>query len=216
MNDTILTHHGIDGQKWGQRNGPPYPLDYQSHSFAEKRKNPKGQIDNYKYGDESKSSSNKKTGGVRSFVSKHKKGLIAGGITVAAVGTALFVGSRYVNSISDKKVRELSIPKPKSVSKPSKTSSLKELTKAASDISQVAKIAKAKSKDRKVNPRVENALNKLQTDISNQLGIDKKETAANNSSNMNSLMGQLDSLPYELLAKNNAKMQEWSSMLKRN
>ena len=23
----ILCHHGIEGQRWGQRNGPPYPLD---------------------------------------------------------------------------------------------------------------------------------------------------------------------------------------------
>ena len=22
-----LYHHGIDGQKWGVRNGPPYPLE---------------------------------------------------------------------------------------------------------------------------------------------------------------------------------------------
>jgi len=26
MNEIYLVHHGIDGQKWGQRNGPPYPL----------------------------------------------------------------------------------------------------------------------------------------------------------------------------------------------
>lgn len=24
---TYISHHGIDGQKWGVRNGPPYPLD---------------------------------------------------------------------------------------------------------------------------------------------------------------------------------------------
>lgn len=24
--DNYLVHHGIDGQKWGRRNGPPYPL----------------------------------------------------------------------------------------------------------------------------------------------------------------------------------------------
>lgn len=23
-----LYHHGIKGQKWGKRNGPPYPLGY--------------------------------------------------------------------------------------------------------------------------------------------------------------------------------------------
>lgn len=27
--EEILEHHGIDGQKWGVRNGPPYPLDRQ-------------------------------------------------------------------------------------------------------------------------------------------------------------------------------------------
>lgn len=28
----ILEHHGIDGQKWGVRNGPPYPLERQKGS----------------------------------------------------------------------------------------------------------------------------------------------------------------------------------------
>lgn len=32
-----LAHHGILGQKWGKRNGPPYPLDDSDHSAAEKR-----------------------------------------------------------------------------------------------------------------------------------------------------------------------------------
>ena len=32
-----LAHHGIAGQKWGHRNGPPYPLDEKDHSAAEKK-----------------------------------------------------------------------------------------------------------------------------------------------------------------------------------
>ena len=32
-----LYHHGIFGQKWGKRNGPPYPLKPAKHSFREKR-----------------------------------------------------------------------------------------------------------------------------------------------------------------------------------
>lgn len=35
--ENALSHHGIDGQKWGKRNGPPYPLDFEAHSAAEKR-----------------------------------------------------------------------------------------------------------------------------------------------------------------------------------
>lgn len=33
----IVRHHGILGQKWGQRNGPPYPLSGGAMSAAEKR-----------------------------------------------------------------------------------------------------------------------------------------------------------------------------------
>ena len=35
--DDSLEHHGIEGQKWGVRNGPPYPLDSSDHSAAEKK-----------------------------------------------------------------------------------------------------------------------------------------------------------------------------------
>ena len=33
-----LYHHGIKGQKWGDRNGPPYPLDVNDHSALERKK----------------------------------------------------------------------------------------------------------------------------------------------------------------------------------
>lgn len=32
-----LSHHGILGQKWGQKNGPPYPLDKSDYSSAERK-----------------------------------------------------------------------------------------------------------------------------------------------------------------------------------
>ena len=32
-----LMHHGILGQKYGVRNGPPYPLDAKDHSASEKK-----------------------------------------------------------------------------------------------------------------------------------------------------------------------------------
>lgn len=34
---SYLAHHGIMGQKWGIRNGPPYPLGFSDHSSAEKK-----------------------------------------------------------------------------------------------------------------------------------------------------------------------------------
>ena len=36
VND-FLAHHGIKGQKWGDRNGPPYPLGPEDHSANEKK-----------------------------------------------------------------------------------------------------------------------------------------------------------------------------------
>ena len=33
-----LAHHGIQGQKWGKQNGPPYPLAPGAHSATEKRR----------------------------------------------------------------------------------------------------------------------------------------------------------------------------------
>ena len=39
--DDILIHHGIPGQKWGQKNGPPYPLGSQQLSDLEKRRSAK-------------------------------------------------------------------------------------------------------------------------------------------------------------------------------
>lgn len=42
---SYLAHHGIKGMHWGARNGPPYPLDYSSHTSEQKRKNSKSAID---------------------------------------------------------------------------------------------------------------------------------------------------------------------------
>lgn len=33
----FLMHHGIKGQKWGEQNGPPYPLNKKEYSALEKR-----------------------------------------------------------------------------------------------------------------------------------------------------------------------------------
>lgn len=38
--DEYISHSGIRGMKWGQRNGPPYPLRPGDHSAAEVKANP--------------------------------------------------------------------------------------------------------------------------------------------------------------------------------
>lgn len=39
--DSVLKHHGILGQKWGDRNGPPYPLKGGQYSYLERKEQKK-------------------------------------------------------------------------------------------------------------------------------------------------------------------------------
>lgn len=41
-----LHHHGIFGQRWGVRNGPPYPLDDEDHSARERKAGWKASLNN--------------------------------------------------------------------------------------------------------------------------------------------------------------------------
>lgn len=55
-----LYHHGIKGQKWGKKNGPPYPLDASDHSSSERKEGTKGWTKEAKAEAKSKSKSNSK------------------------------------------------------------------------------------------------------------------------------------------------------------
>lgn len=47
--DNDLMHHGIKGQKWGVRNGPPYPLDGSTKSHKSSNKSTKNSQNKVKY-----------------------------------------------------------------------------------------------------------------------------------------------------------------------
>ncbi len=57
--ESELYHHGILGQKWGSRNGPPYPLGSSDHSSSEKKAGWRKSL-NSKSGSESLSNRDKK------------------------------------------------------------------------------------------------------------------------------------------------------------
>ena len=89
-----LYHHGIAGQKWGKRNGPPYPLDASDHSSSEKKAGWKKSLDKKDNSDNSDKSKEK-----WHLSDKQKKAIKIG---AAAVGTALLAYGAYKFSQSEK------------------------------------------------------------------------------------------------------------------
>lgn len=87
LEERYLAHHGILGQRWGRRNGPPYPLDASDHSAAEKKAGYKKSINSSKSEKSSDSVS-------REFhlTDKQKKYLKIG---AAVAGTALVAYGGY-------------------------------------------------------------------------------------------------------------------------
>lgn len=82
-----LRHHGIKGQKWGERNGPPYPLGAGDHSASEKKAGWRKSLD------KSGNKGYNKGGGTHgsSITDEQKKALAAGAAAVA--GTLAVYGA---------------------------------------------------------------------------------------------------------------------------
>lgn len=76
-----LMHHGILGQKWGKRNGPPYPLDFSQKSKAEKTEAHKKKAEKY----------------AKNAASVATAAVILGGIKLASTKGLIKIGSTYVN-----------------------------------------------------------------------------------------------------------------------
>ena len=86
MTENELYHHGIKGQRWGKRNGPPYPLSEDDHSLSEKKAGWKKSLD---------SNSEHEKNGFR-LTDKQKKYLKIG---AAIAGTAIVAYGAYrINS----------------------------------------------------------------------------------------------------------------------
>lgn len=91
-----LEHHGIFGQKWGKKNGPPYPLDYEDHSASEKKKNPKTRLDNY--GKSIKANISRKTSKPIKFIREHKNDLAIGSLSLLAAGAFTAAGIQFIKN----------------------------------------------------------------------------------------------------------------------
>lgn len=87
-----IYHHGILGQKWGERNGPPYPLNSSQKSSVEKKR----ESDNRRYSGEYKIKRYKSPTGelVKSNMIAHIKGLIGGTL----LGPFFAIGSIAISS----------------------------------------------------------------------------------------------------------------------
>lgn len=93
-----LSHHGILGQKWGKKNGPPYPLGSGDHSASEKKagwKKSLGGGRNENMYESKRTAQNIKSD--HSLTDEQKKwikrGLIAAGVTMTVVGGMYLVKS---------------------------------------------------------------------------------------------------------------------------
>lgn len=89
-----LYHHGIKGQRWGVRKGPPYPLDAQDHSAAEKRAGWRRSLNET-------TSERKQTPAPDKGTDEHKKKILTATATVAALGVIGAV------AVSNPKIRDL-------------------------------------------------------------------------------------------------------------
>lgn len=88
--ETNLYYHGILGQRWGRKNGPPYPLGSSDHSASEKRAGWRKSID--KSSDTSYTNNSKQSKEKKRLTDNQKKAIKIG---VAVVATALVAYGTY-------------------------------------------------------------------------------------------------------------------------
>lgn len=104
--DEYLTHHGIKGQKWGVRNGPPYPLDAEDHSASEKKSGWKKSLDKGKKKDNNKKQDRNDDSQKKGLTAEQKRAIkIGAGIAVgllAAYGAYKLADSGELHRLAEK------------------------------------------------------------------------------------------------------------------
>lgn len=91
---SYLVHHGIKGQKWGVKNGPPYPLGASDHSASERKAGWKSSIN------KNDAKKNEKKNGLH-LTDKQKK-LLKIGAAVAVTALVAYGGYRlYKDNVTD-------------------------------------------------------------------------------------------------------------------
>lgn len=97
-----LYHHGILGQRWGKRNGPPYPLGASDHSASEKRAGWRKSLVKDSHIDRVKKETYTNVSKTKGLTSEQKKRLIKIGASVVIAGLAAYGGYRlYQNGSFD-------------------------------------------------------------------------------------------------------------------
>lgn len=94
-NSNTLAHHGILGQRWGKRNGPPYPLGASEHSSSEKKagwRKSLTRVHKKEYNNDKEKSSSSDTKEKHQLTDKQKTAIKVG---AAAVVTALAAYGTY-------------------------------------------------------------------------------------------------------------------------
>lgn len=86
-----LSHHGILGQKWGKRNGPPYPLGAEDHSARERKAGWRASL---------KKSVSEKSSGIKNTGERFKKKLVDKAVRSQTFGS---VKSKWDSLDEDKK-----------------------------------------------------------------------------------------------------------------